>query len=453
MAFRRIASGPVDRGTFERFRASITPAWVDTALALTGTATVRKRRLPADQVFWLVVGMALFRDLSIEEVVRELELALPSRRGGSGEVAPSAVSQARERLGADPVRWVFERCAGLWAHASAERTRWRGLGLYGLDGTTVRVPDSDDNRGHFGPSDRGSRGMSGYPLVRLVTLMALRSHLLVSARFGPFSTGEISYAEELWGDVPDDSLTIVDRNFMSAAILIPLARDGRNRHWLIRAKKGLSWETVKKLGRGDELVEMTISQWAHATDPSLPRGGAWQMRAVQYHRRGFRPQVLLTSLVDEARFPAAEIVELYHERWELELGFDEVKTHMLEREETIRSRKPAGVEQELWGLLLAYNLVRREMEQVASEAGVPPNRISFIAALRLIRLTLLGLVFASPGVIPKRLQRLREDVGHFVLPERRRARRYPRAVKIKMSCYARKRPKPLERRRRRVPAN
>jgi len=157
-------------------------------------------------------------------------------------------------------------------------------------------------------------------------------------------------------------------------------------------------------------------------------------------------------MLNETRFPAAEIAELYHERWELELGFDEVKTQMLEREETIRSRKPAGVEQELWGLLLAYNLVRREMEQVAAEAGVPPNRISFIAALRLIRTTLLGLVFASPGVIPKRLQQLREDVGHFVLPERRRARRYPRAVKLKMSNYARKRPKPLAQRRRSAPA-
>ena len=451
MGFRGIAAGPVDRGTFERFRASITPAWVDVALTLTGTASIRKRKLPADQVFWLVVGMALFRNLSIDEVVRELGLALPSRNGVAEGVAPSAVSQARERLGADPVRWVFERCAGLWAHASADRSRWRGLGLYGLDGTTVRVPDSDDNRGYFGPSESGSRGMSGYPLVRLVTLMALRSHQLVNARFGPFSTGEISYASELWGDVPDDSLTIVDRNFMSAAILIPLARDGRNRHWLIRAKKNLSWRSVMKLGRGDELVEMTISDWAHATDPSLPRDGAWRMRAIQYHRRGFRPQVLLTSMLNETRFPAAEIVELYHERWELELGFDEVKTQMLEREETIRSRKPAGVEQELWGLLLAYNLVRREMEQVAVEAGVPPNRISFIAALRLIRTTLLGLVFASPGVIPKRLQQLREDVGHFVLPKRRRARRYPRAVKLKMSNYARKRPKPLARRRRSAP--
>jgi hypothetical protein len=444
MAFKGVRGGPVDRGTFDRFRASISAAWVMAALTLTGTATVRRRRLPAEQVLWLVVGMALFRNLSIDEVVRELELALPS---DDGEVVPSAIAQARERLGPDPVQWLFQRTGAAWAHASAERHQWRGLKVYGVDGTTVRAPDSIENRVHFGSQGAGpKRGTSGYPLVRLLTLMALRSHLLVDARFGPYSTGEISYAKELWELVPDDSLAIVDRNFFSAAILIPLARDGQRRHWLIRGKKGQQWTTMKKLGSGDELVEMTISQSAHATDSTLPRGGTWQMRAIRYQRRGFRPQLLFTSMMDPVLFPAKEIIELYHERWELELGFNEVKTEMLEREETIRSRKPDGVEQELWGLLLAYNLVRREMENVAREARVPPSRISFIAGLRFIRTTLLSLVFASPGVIPKRLRQLREDISHFVLPERRRARSYPRAVKIKMSAYARKRPVPLAKR-------
>jgi hypothetical protein len=446
MAFQGIRAGPVDRGAFERFRASIEPEWIEQALLATGTATIRKRRLPAEQVVWLVLGMALFRDLSIEEVVRQLEIALPSGKGG--EVAPSAIAQARSRLGAEPMEWLFGKTGARWGHESAARRRWRGLALYGVDGTTVRVPDSDANRLQFGPTGAGHRGMSGYPLVRLVTLMALRSHLLVSARLGPYGTGEVSYAAEMWSQVPDESLAIVDRNFFSAAILVPLARDGQNRHWLIRAKKNLSWKTVRKLGPGDELVEMTIRQSASEADETLKRGAPWPMRAIRYRRRGFRPQVLLTSLVDAERYPAEEIVALYHERWELELGFDEVKTEMLEREEAIRSRNPEGVRQELWGLLLAYNLVRREMEKVAEEADVPPSRVSFLAALRMIRLTLLTLVFASPGVIPKRLQALRDDLSHFILPERRSARLYPRAVKLKMSNYPRKRPKSAASRRR-----
>jgi hypothetical protein len=439
MAFRGIRAGPVDRGAFERFRASIEPGWIEQALVATGTATLRKRRLPAEQVVWLVLGMALFRDLSIEEVVRQLEIALPSQKGG--EVVPSAIAQARSRLGAEPMEWLFGRTGSRWGHESAARRRWCGLALYGVDGTTARVPDSDANRLHYGPTEAGHRGMSGYPLVRLVTLMALRSHLLVGARFGPYTTGEMTYAADLWSEVPNDSLTIVDRYFFSAPVLVPLARDGQNRHWLIRARKDLRWKVMDKLGPGDERVEMTIRQGASEADETLTRGAPWPMRAIRYRRRGFRPQTLLTSLLDADRYPAEEIVALYHERWELELGFDEVKTEMLEREEAIRSRTPEGVRQELWGLLLAYNLVRREMEKVADEADIPPTRISFVAALRMIRLTLLTLVFASPGVIPKRLQALREDLGHFILPERRSARSYPRAVKIKMSNYPRMRPK------------
>ena len=130
---------------------------------------------------------------------------------------------------------------------------------------------------------------------------------------------------------------------------------------------------------------------------------------------------------------------LYHERWELELGYDEIKTELLDREETIRSKKPEGVKQELWGILLAYNLVRLEMERIANEADVEPTRISFVEALRLIRDEWEWLSVASPGAIPKRLEALRRNLKRYVLPPRR-ARSFPRVVKIKMSNYDRKRP-------------
>jgi hypothetical protein len=156
---------------------------------------------------------------------------------------------------------------------------------------------------------------------------------------------------------------------------------------------------------------------------------------------GFPPSILLTSLLDAKKYPAREIVALYHERWELELGYDEMKTHMLNREEAIRSRTPAGVRQELWGVFLAYNMVRLEMARVAVEAKIEPTRISFIESLRLIRSEWEWLSVASPGAIPKRLAALREAMKRYVLPPRRRERRFPRAVKIKMSAYPRKRPK------------
>ncbi len=420
----------------ERFRASLDPDWIDEALEATGTATIRRRRLPAEQVVWLVLGMGIYRNKPITEIVAELDLALPGRRGP--RAASSSVTQARERLGSEPIRWLFERCAETWAHGSARRHAWRGLAVYGVDGTTIRLPDSDANREHFG-HHVSSRGESGYPMSRLVTLMALRSHLLAAARFGPQSASEVSYARELWPLIPDESLTIVDRNFLSAAVLIPIAAHGHRRHWLIRAKSDTTWKTIRSLRRGDWLVEKEVSSEARAADPSLPK--RWEMRAIRYQRRGFKPQTLLTSMTDPVAYPAAEVVALYHERWEIELGYDEVKTVMLEREETTRSKTPRGVTQELWGLALAYNLVRLEMERIADEAGVTPDRISFKSALMYIEHALLTLSLASAGRIPEHLRRLREDVAHFILPKRRQ-RSYPRAVKIKMSNYPRKRRSP-----------
>jgi hypothetical protein len=418
-----------------KFVASLDPEWIEDALAATGTATIRRRRLPAEQVVWLVIGMCLFRDQSMISLVDTLDLALPGRRGV--RVAPSSIVQARERLGDEPLRWLFERTAETWAQASARTHAWRGLAVYGADGTTVRVPDSTENRETFGGQKTRWDSTSGYPLVRLVTLMSLRSHLLAGAKFGPYGTDERRYAEELWPLIPDRSLTIVDRLFLAAKTLLGIERGGAERHWLTRAKSTSKWTRVKRLATGDELVEMEVSEEARRQDPSLPR--TWPMRAIRYRRRGFAEQTLLTSLVDAKRYPAAEIVALYHERWEIELGYNEVKRVMLAREESTRSKSPRGVAQELWGLAIAYNLVRFEAERVAREAGVPPIRVSFVAALTFIENALRSWGTDSAGRLPERLLKLRDDISHFILPERRE-RSYPRAVKIKMSNYPRKRP-------------
>ena len=431
----RVLTPPSGDDLVPKFVASLDPEWIEEALLATGTATIRKRRLPAEQVVWLVIGMCIFRDLSMKELVATLDLALPGSRGI--RVAPSSIVQARERLGDEPLRWLFEHMAGAWGHASARTHAWRGLALYGADGTTVRVPDSVENRAHFGGQDTRWSSTSGYPLVRMVTLMALRSHILAGASFGPYSRSEHVYADDLWPLVPDDSLTIVDRGFLAARVLIGLERGGSNRHWLTRATARTKTTKIKRLAAGDDIVELAVSKEARAKDASLPR--AWQVRAIKYRRRGFKPQLLLTSLLDAKRYPAAEIVALYHERWEIELGYGEVKRVMLAREESTRSKSPRGVAQELWGLGIAYNLVRFEAERVAAEAGVPPTKISFVAALNFIESALRTWGSDSAGRLPERLRKLREDLSHFILPTRRE-RSYPRAVKIKMSNYARNRP-------------
>jgi hypothetical protein len=423
----------------ERFRQHIDPVFVEEALAATGKATVRRRRLPAEQVLWLVVGMALMRNESLERVVMWLNLALPAERGR--HVAKSAITQARQRLGEDPVAYLFVVTAATWAVESAAQHGWRGLSLFGLDGSTLRVPDSPENWKTFGGQPgNGLRNGSAYPTVRLLGLMALRSHVLAALVFGDYGTGETTLAQEMWRELPDNSLTVVDRAFLVAGWLTQLVASGENRHWLTRAKSVTSLRTVKKLGPNDSVVEIQLSDKTRRANPSLPP--VWLARAIRYQRKGFRPSILLTSLVDSSTYPAAEIVALYHERWEIELGYDEIKTHMLAREETIRSRTPSGVRQEIWGIALAYNLVRLEMERAADDAGVEPTRISFVNALALIRHAWLlwSTPPMAPGRIPAKLLDLDRHLTLLLLPPRRSERSYPRAVKMKMSNYARKPP-------------
>ncbi len=420
------------------------PALIEEALLATGTATIRRRRLPAERTVWLMLGMALMRDLPITEVARQLEVALPGA-DGSKTVASSALTQARTRLGADPMEWLFLRTSEQWAGASADRDRWRDLALYAVDGTTLRVADSPANRGHFGGHDSGRHDggrderMSGYPLMRVVVLMALRSHLLAGASFGPYGVDERSYAKALWETVPDRSLVLVDRGYLQADVLVPLMSTGTSRHWLTRARSTTKYRVIRRLGAGDELVEFAVSSEARRKNPTLPTH--FDARAIRYQRKGFQPQLLLTSLVDDQRYPAAELRALYHERWEIELGFGEIKTDMLERLETIRSKSPVAVAQEMWGLLVAYNLVRLEMERIAGELDVAPTRISFVASLRyFVEQWVWASQTQTPGAIPQRLSTMRDRLRHFLLPPRRPDRSFPRAVKLKMSNYSRKVP-------------
>ncbi|MBI5882064.1 MAG: IS4 family transposase [Elusimicrobia bacterium] len=370
--------------SFEGLKSQVDVEWVKSSLTMHGVATVRNRKLAVEQVMWLVVGMALYRDRPIAEIVRRLDLVLPGPDGKRQGVSQGAIPPARDRVGPEPVRELFETTARHWALASAERHRWHGLMVLGADGTGIRVPDTKENRTAFGLPG-SSRRSAGYPQVRAVGLMVLRSHLLLGFNFAGCRTGpgEIGLATLLLERLPSYSLVVLDRYYINYHLWHQIRAGGEERHWLARGRKGLKWRAVKSLGRGDALVEIEFPRNLRAKHPDLPE--KFLARVVRYRRKGFRPQVLLTSLLDAEKYPTAEIAELYHERWELELGYDEIKTHALERMEAIRSKTPERVAQELWGLAVAYNLVRHEMEAVAADCGVPPRRISFRGSLRLIR--------------------------------------------------------------------
>jgi hypothetical protein len=418
------------RDRLEGLKQHLNPEFIEDALTWAGTTSVRRRRLPAEQVVWLVIGMALRRNESIERVADALALAAPDRRDTL--LAKSGISKARKRLTAEPLAYLFQVTAAEWSARSAEAHRWRGFSVYGMDGTTMRVADSAENRAAFG-GQTGPRGESGYPQVRVVAMMALRSHVLSGFRFAEYATGETTLARDMWNEVPENSLVIFDRAFLVKKDLVDLETSG-NRHWISRTKSTTTWAIREKLGRDDYLVEWELK------GSGLPT--TWTLRAIHYQKKGYPRTTLLTSLLDPKLYPAKEVIALYHERWELEIGHDELKTHMLERQESIRSRTPDGVRQELWGIAIAYNLVRLEMERAAAEAKVPPTRISFVHALLMVRDELGGLTGPRLplGTIPRRLQHLRRNLKRLVLPERRPTRVYPRAVKVKMSNYPRKRP-------------
>lgn len=229
----------------------------------------------------------------------------------------------------------------------------------------------------------------------------------------------------------------MDKGFWGANVLLPIQLEKSNRHWLSRAKKNMGGKTVERLGDNEEIVELTVSSAAHTKQAGLPK--VFCVRVIQYQRKGFQPERLVTSLLDSDKYPASELIELYHERWETELGYGEVKTKML-HSIPLRSKNVDRIRQEIWGILITYNLIRLEMERAAEAAEISPMRISFITVYRMIRDEWLWSALTnSPGAIPKHLQKLRDDTTSFILPERRRSRSYARAVKVKMSNYPKKR--------------
>lgn len=404
--------------------------WIEEALASTEAASIRKRRLPAEQVVWLVIALALFRRTSMSEVLESLELVLPN--GDVSAVSRSAITQARQRLGADPLGALFERTARAWCAQDAAAHAWKGLSLWAMDGTTFRTPDSPANRATFGAQGYASGKVSSYPQVRGVSLTALPTHLVADVAFGKYDTNEMRYAEELIGRIPDQSLTVFDKGFFSASILLGLSQNGDQRHFLIPAKAHTKWEILSG-SPDDAIVQMKVSPQARAKHPGLPE--TWIARAIRTSLPDRSERVLLTSLMDRRRFQATDIAACYLRRWEIETSYRELKQTMLGGPLTLRSQDPAGITQEIWGALIAYNLVRLEMSKAAIEAKAQPTDLSFIRALHLIQYELLfAAATRAYGNIPGKLKRLRQQLKE-ALKEERRGRQCPRHVKSRPSKY------------------
>ncbi|OEF55199.1 IS4 family transposase [Enterovibrio norvegicus] len=404
------------------------PALINQCLEDTGVTTIRKRRLPMELMVWSVVGMSLYRHLSMSKVVSQLDILLPGKKPF---VAPSAVIHARKKLGHEPVEAVFNQTQQLW-HDKTPHPDWYGLTLHAVDGVVWRTPDTTDNDKAF--SRTGNKTTtSDYPQVRMVCHMELTSHLLNSAAFDSVSVSEIDLTAELIEKAPDNSLTLFDKGFYALGLLHRWQSQGEERHWLIPLRKGAQYKTLRKLGRGQELIELSLTaqakkKWADAPD-------TLEARLITTKVKG-KEVKLLTSMTDPKRYIGADIAELYSHRWEIELGYREMKQYMLQNSLTLRSKTPALVKQELWGMLLAYNLLRFMMCQMAYSLNtVMPYQIGFKQASIFLVSQLQMLPAVAPGRYPEVLRYILDMAESFVLPERRE-RTYPRAVKKRPSRYA-----------------
>lgn len=414
------------------FQQSIPLDWILQALEETNKSTIRRRKLPAELVVWLVVAMGLFRDRSICEVVSKLDLSLQNHAGET--VAPSAIPQARQRLTHEPLAKLFEITGSHWVEQEDSRDTWHGLTLYSVDGTQFRTADTDELAKHFGQIKYSATRSTEYPVVRLCALSSLRSRLVRDVVFGPSTDGEVTYAKRLVGKVPNQSLTIFDRCYLSAELLVNWQLAYTDSHWTVPLKSNTKYNIIKTFADNDFLVEMAVSDHARKLDPSLPE--RWTARLTLYPEPTAKNHILgvLSSLTDIEVFPAQDILDVYFERWEIENSYAEIKYHMLEDSILLRSQSVDGVILEIWGILLAYNLVRVEISRIATEANVSPLRISFITALRDIQDEILWCAMASPRTIPTKLRALRERVKRYILPEKRK-RPKDRTVRISKTRY------------------
>jgi hypothetical protein len=379
---------------------------VDEVLAETGRREQRRRLLPARVVVYYVLALCLFFGDAYEEVMRKLVGGLQFLRCWHGDWAiptPSALCQARQRLGEAPLQALFERVA-------VPMTEPGGLGWYrswrvmAIDGVVLDAPDSPENVAAFGKW-RNAIAASPFPQVRVVGLAECGSRAIVAARIEPCHTDEKSIARELIGDLDEGMLLLADRGFYGYEMWKLFRRSGAELVWRVQLKITLPVHEV--LPDGSYLSSLAPrgmrSQIARGKSRRIDRYEI-PVRVVDYtitNRSGGEPETirLVTSILDHELAPAAELAALYHQRWEIELALDEIQTHQIGRPRVLRSRSPEMVRQEIWALLLTHYAIRHLMHEAADDAEVDLDRVSFMRSLRVIRRQVTDQAAFSPSPV------------------------------------------------------
>jgi len=425
----RFAALPT-RERLQALKRIIPQADVEAVLRKRGQSPRWCRRLPGEFVVWFVIALSLFCRDCYRQVFRWLQ----SRRS-LGPPGRSTLCEARKRIGVSPLRRLARRVVRLLGGPDTPGAYYRGMRLMALDGFVLDLPDTPENERVFG-RPQGGRTPGAFPQARVVALCETGSHVLWRWRVRSIRVGELRVAPHLLAHLEPDMLLVWDRNFFSYPTLCQVI--GRGAQLLARLRKNLVFEPIRRLADGSYLAQAYPSPGHRATD----REGV-QVRVIDYtlddpHRPGHEQRHrLLTTLLDERLDPAPRVVELYHERWEEELGIDELKTHQRERP-VLRSQTPRGVLQEMEGLLLGHYMVRVLMQEAAAAQRIDPQRISFTGALKILRCRLPECPRSPVG--QRRWRReLVQEIAQEVLPPRRN-RINPRVIKTKMSRWKKKGP-------------
>src|ERR687883_1092753 len=352
-------------------------------LAETGRASERERDLPAQVMVYYAIALALYTGAGTREVLRCLLEGLRWLWGAEAVrvAGESGISQARTRLGADPLRRLYERVVRPIATPATKGARYRGWRLVSLDGSCLDVADTGENCAAFGRPE-ASRGESAFPQVRFAALVESGTHVLFGARLGGFAEGETTLAHEALPALRPGMLCLADRQFFGHALWQGAAATGAELLW--RGKRNLRLPREARLADGSYLSTVYPSE-----KDRRHRANGVRVRAVEYRLEGVADAEplyrLVTTVLDPAKAPAAELAALYHERWEIEGALAELKTHLRGAQVVLRSKTPELVRQEFWGLLLAHFAVRGLMHEAALRAEEDPDRLSFSHAVRVVR--------------------------------------------------------------------
>ncbi len=359
---------------------------VDEVIAEAGRTQRRHRALPARVMAYFAIGMGLYGEGSYEDVLAQLTDGLAWASGWREQYrlpGKSAIFQARERLGSAPLAGLFARVAVPLGGPDTPGVWLAGRRMVAVDGTCLDVADTPANDTYFGRAGVNKGEKAAFPQARLVAMAECGTHAMFAAAVGAYRDGEAALAESLLDALTPDMLLLADRGFFSYALWRKASATGADLLWRVRVDgPGAPAPVhVSDLDDGSWLAHLRGAK-DRVSEPMLARVIDYTLDDGRDNPTVYR---LLTTMLDSDEAPAAELALAYAQRWEVESAFDELKTHQRGPRIVLRSKSPDLVLQEIWGHLCCHYAIRSVMAQAAQHAGHDPDRVSFTAALRIVR--------------------------------------------------------------------